>query len=140
MHTQLSVPTRRTAWLIGGDLIVFIVFAIIGRRSHGSAAGLAAFAEVLATAAPFALGWLLVAPWLGAYRPDVTNQPLTTLRTTALAWALALPVGGALRALAIGRISPPSFYIVTFLALLVLLGLWRVGFAWGYKGRSTSSL
>jgi hypothetical protein len=51
------------------------------------------------------------------------------LRTTAIAWCAALLVGALLRALMIGRFSPPSFYVVTFIAALVLLGGWRAAFA-----------
>jgi hypothetical protein len=122
--------TRARLTLIAGDAAAFLLFAVVGRRSHGSATGIEALGEVVATAAPFVLGWAFVAPWLGAYRAELLGQPGAMLRTTALAWALALPVGGALRALAIGRLSPPSFYIVTFLAVLVILGGWRAVYAW----------
>jgi hypothetical protein len=128
--TREITHSRFRALLISGDLLAFVVFAIIGRRSHGAAAGLEAIGAVLATAAPFALGWALVAPWLGAYREELRGRPGAMLRTTALAWALALPVGGALRALTIGRLSPLSFYVVTFLAVLMLLGGWRTLYAW----------
>lgn len=130
MKTIPTPQARVHGTLIAGDLLAFLVFAMIGRRSHGAAAGLAAFGDVVATAAPFALGWALVAPWLGAYRADLRGRPWAMLRTTALAWALALPVGGALRALAIGRLSPISFYVVTFLAVLLILGGWRAAYAW----------
>ncbi len=130
MTIQHIAESRQRMLLIAGDVTVFVAFAVIGRRSHGTAAGLAAVAEVIATAAPFMVGWALVAPWLGAYREANVGQPLVALRTTALAWAVALPIGGALRALAIGRLSPASFYIVTFLAVLVLLGGWRAIYAW----------
>jgi hypothetical protein len=133
VKTIERTPTRRVATLALGDLAAFLVFAVIGRRSHGEAAGIAAAAEVVATAAPFALGWALVAPWLGAYREANTERLPAALRTTALAWAVALPVGGALRALMIGRLSPLSFYVVTFLAVLAILGGWRALYAWRHS-------
>jgi hypothetical protein len=119
----------RTAALVGGDVVALMVFAAIGRGSHGEAAGLGAVGEVARTAAPFLVGWLLAAPWLGAFRPAATATPAAMLRTTAIAWCAALLVGALLRALMIGRFSPPSFYVVTFIAALVLLGGWRAAFA-----------
>lgn len=119
----------RTAALLAGDVVALLVFAAVGRRSHGEAAGLAAALEVARTAAPFILGWLATAPWLGAYSPRATATPARMLQVTALAWPAALLVGALLRALLIGRLSPPSFYVVTFLAALLLLGGWRLAFS-----------
>jgi hypothetical protein len=125
---RISSP-KLTAALLAGDAAAFLAFAAIGRRSHGEAAGLAALLEVAGTAAPFLIAWLAIAPWLGAYR-GAPASPVAALRVAALAWLLALPLGAVLRALAIGRLSPPSFYIVTFLAVLAILGGWRAAFAW----------
>lgn len=127
-HAGAGTSTR-LATLMAGDIIALLVFAAIGRRSHGEATGLAALAALASTAAPFIGGWLATAPWFGAYRRSATTGIGPMLRTTALAWAAALVVGSLLRALLIGRFSPPSFYLVTFIAALVLLGGWRVVFA-----------
>lgn len=133
----VTLDARRVGLLAAGDIVVFMVFAAIGRASHSEAAGFSALAEVAQTAAPFALGWFVVSPWLGAFNADVTAQPRRMLGRTALAWLLALPVGLIVRALIIGRGSPLSFAIVTFItALLMLLG-WRGAYAWlaGRRGR-----
>ncbi len=119
----------RTAALIGGDVVALMVFAAIGRGSHGEAAGLGAIGEVAQTAAPFIIGWLVTSPWLGAFRRASTDTPVKMLRTTAIAWSAGVVVGALVRALMIGRFSPPSFYMVTFIAALVLLGSWRTAFA-----------
>jgi hypothetical protein len=124
---------RQRMWrvvLVVGDIITIIVFAIIGRSSHGEAAGPAAMLDVLGTAAPFLLGWLLVAPWLGAYRIESgSEQPLgrypVFLRRTVLAWVAAWLPSLMLRAFFLQRGIPFSFAIVTFLTNLVLLGGWR---------------
>lgn len=121
----------RTATLVAGDMLALLLFATIGRRSHGEAAGLAAVAEVARTALPFAVGWLAVAPWAGAFTPARTAGLGPMLRATSLGWAGGLLVGAVVRALMIGRPSPLSFYIVTFLAALLLLGGWRAVFALG---------
>jgi hypothetical protein len=132
MQSTIDRPNRgagRTAALVGGDVVALLVFAAIGRGSHGEATGLDALGEVARTAAPFVVGWLTASPWLGAFRPASTSTPAAMLRTTAIAWCAALVVGALLRALMIGRFSPPSFYVVTFIAALLLLGGWRAAFA-----------
>jgi hypothetical protein len=131
MSTQTAparADHRQTAILVAGDLAALLAFAAIGRRSHGEAAGLAAALEVARTAAPFIAGWLAVAPWVGAYRPATTASLGPMLRATLLGWSGALLVGALLRAAMIGRFSPPSFYIVTFFAALLLLAGWRAVF------------
>lgn len=128
--SMASFDVRRVGLLAVGDIVVFMLFAVIGRASHNEAAGLSAIAEVAQTAAPFALGWFVVSPWLGAFNADVAARPRHMLGRTALAWLLALPIGLIVRALIIGRGSPLSFAIVTFItALLMLLG-WRGVYAW----------
>ena len=134
LQSQRHIQPTRVIYLIIGDIIALLVFAAIGRRSHGEAAGLAALAEVASTATPFIGGWLAAAALLGAYKAGVTTGPLAMARRTALAWLAALPLGSALRALTVGRLSPPSFYIVTFLVVLALLCGWRAAFAW-WEGR-----
>jgi hypothetical protein len=139
-----STPTRSHArgplLLVAGDAVSFLVFAAVGRSSHGEAAGLDALIQVAATAAPFALGWWLVAPFVGAYRVRqeeaqgwAARLPSSFLARTLLAWVLALPVGLALRALFLQRGIPLSFAIVTFIANTILLLGWRGVFLWLWR-------
>jgi hypothetical protein len=51
-----------------GDALALLIFAALGRASHGEAAGLTALTQVAETAAPFIIGWFAVAPLFGAYR------------------------------------------------------------------------
>jgi hypothetical protein len=118
-----------------GDIVSFLVFAALGRSSHGEAAGLGALFEVAKTATPFLLGWFLAAPWLGAYRlaekpgaPPLQVGPF--VRRTALAWLAAWPLGLALRALFLWRGIPVSFALVTFITNIIFLVGWRGIFAW----------
>lgn len=131
---SVQAPGRRTLALLAGDIAVFLIFAAIGRRSHSAAAGLGELVEVAITAAPFIIGWLAAAPWLGAFSPAAAGRPAIMLRVTLAAWIAALAVGAVARALFSGRFSPPSFYLVTFLVALLLLGGWRGAFAWA-EGR-----
>lgn len=136
VHSGSAAPStapdhgRRRALLIAGDVAAFLVFAAIGRRSHGEAAGLDAFLAVAATAAPFIAGWWLTAPFVGAYRRAATAGLGPMLQRTALAWLIAWPVGLALRALLLGRGIPVSFAIVTLLTNALIICGWRALFAW----------
>lgn len=115
----------RVALLAAGDVLTFLLFAALGRSQHQEAQTLGAVAN---TAAPFILGWLAVAPWLGAFGRAgraATTRPTSLLRRTALAWLIAWPVGLALRALLWHRDVPPTFALITLaFNMLVLLG-WR---------------
>jgi hypothetical protein len=132
----------RPLLLLAGDIVAIIIFAAIGRRSHGEAAGLAAAYEVLRTAAPFVLGWLLVAPFAGAFRSapagDRRTQLLAMARRVGLAWLLAWPVGLALRAFMLDRGIPISFAIVTLISNGIILGGWRTLFSWWESRRDRS--
>ncbi len=128
-QTDLRAAGRRTALLVAGDVAAMLIFAAIGRRSHGQAAGLDAIVEVARTAAPFLLGWLIAGALAGTYSPARTRGLGPMLLTTLIGWVGGLVLGAVFRAILIGRFSPPSFYVVTFLVALLLLGGWRAGFA-----------
>lgn len=127
--TPLRATGRRTAALVAGDSVALLAFAALGRRSHGEAAGLGALVEVFMTALPFIVGWLAVAPWAGAFDPARTRGLVPMLRATALGWLGGLLLGAAVRAALIGRLSPWTFYAVTFAVALLLLGGWRATFS-----------
>lgn len=127
---QYTVHTVLLPLLIVGDIAAFIIFAAIGRSSHGLASGLQAFVEVITTALPFILGWLLTSPFLGSYRSTTITTPLRMMKLTALAWLVACPVGLLLRALFLQRGIPVSFALVTFISNLLLLVSWRTLLAW----------
>lgn len=115
--------------LVIGDAIALLVFAGIGRLSHGETA---APGEIIGTAAPFLLGWFLASPWLGAYRvADDTGEVATKsfLGRSMVAWLVAWPISLALRALFMQREIPISFAITTFLFNSILLMGWRSAFA-----------
>ncbi len=125
-----AARVRRGAMLAAGDALAFMAFAALGRASHSEAAGIAAILQVAETAAPFAIGWFVVAPFAGAYRAELVQQPRLMLARSALAWLLAWPLGLLLRALIRQSTIPLSFAIVTLIAnMLILLG-WRGIFAW----------
>jgi FlaA1/EpsC-like NDP-sugar epimerase len=124
-----AASLRRPAALIVGDACMFLIFSAVGRASHHEAAGLDAFLLIVQTAAPFAFGWFVVAPFFGVYRQSVTGSARSMLLRTALAWLCAWPAGLLLRWLFTQQVPPVSFAIVTLLANLLFLGIWRGLFA-----------
>ncbi len=122
--------TRRIATLVIGDALAFLVFAAIGRSSHGEATGLAAIPQIALTAAPFAAAWFIVAPFAGAYRRELTAQPRKMAIRTVLAWLLSWPVAIALRGIFVDHAVPPiSFALITLIFNTFILLIWRWPFA-----------
>lgn len=133
----------RVAALVVGDAVSFLVFAGIGRNQHGETSGLGALLEIALTAAPFALGWFLVSPWLGAFRRKLTTGVGRMLARTELAWLAAFPVALVLRLvldpqhLSLGQIA--AFAAVILCVNALFLGVWRGAFAlvaawWARRG------
>jgi hypothetical protein len=127
--SQSSRGISRLITLVAGDAIVFLIFSAIGRNSHAEAAGFAALPQIIETAAPFMLGWFIVAPFTGAYRTDLTSTPRQMIGRTALTWLVAWPIGLGLRALIRQSGIPLTFAAITFITVLVLTGIWRLAFA-----------
>ena len=122
--------TRRIATLVIGDTLAFLIFAAIGRSSHGEATGLAAIPQIALTAAPFAAAWFIVAPFAGAYRRELTAQPRKMAIRTILAWVLSWPVAMALRGIFVDHAVPPiSFALITLIFNTFILLIWRWPFA-----------
>jgi biotin transporter BioY len=111
--------------LIVGDLAAFLLFTYYGKRAHGLPADAAG---ILATAAPFLLGWLAAALLLGVYRPHRYERPGKLILITVAAWTVAAPIGLIIRALWLGTPITLMFAVVAYgLMLMFLLG-WRIPF------------
>ncbi len=123
---QQKSGAPRIALLAIGDALVFIIFAIIGMRSHKVSLTVPSVVQV---AAPFAIGWFLVSPFVGAFRRRITNQPGKMSLRTALAWLIAWPIGLLLRGIIDKEVPPLSFAIVTLITNTIFLQVWRVPFA-----------
>ena len=117
---------QRIILLVIGDALVFLIFAAIWRRSHGEAAGLSALLQIVQTAAPFAIGWFIVSPFLGAYRRGLEQQPRIMAQRTLLAWLATWPLSMALRGVFVDHAVPPwTFALITLVTNTILLLLWR---------------
>jgi hypothetical protein len=129
--TAAAMPAgRRIALLVSGDALAFLIFAAIGRSSHGEAHGLAALPQIALTALPFAAAWFLIAPFVGAYRREISADPRKMAKRTALAWMLSWPLALALRGIFVFHAIPPlTFAIITLFFNMGILLLWRWPFA-----------
>jgi hypothetical protein len=124
------LDARRIATLAAGDLVAFNVVTAIGLFSHAELTGLDALGEVVIVAAPFAISWFLIAPFVGAFRADIAGQPRRILPRATLAWLIALPIGLLLWSLIRQKQIQLPFAVVTFITNLVVLLGWRGVFAW----------
>lgn len=108
---------HRAALALALDLVLIVVFAIAGRRTHeeGSAIG-----GTLVVAAPFLIGYVVAA---AAVRLD--RSP-ASLRRAVPAWLGGIALGMLLRGTAFDRGTAASFVVVAFVATGVLLLGWRV--------------
>jgi len=109
-----------------GDIFSILLFAIIGRQSHDMATESAAFTAVFNTAAPFIIGWFLVAPWLGAFQPEAWQSAKSAVLTVLKAIVPALIVSILVRALFEGGFSPIVLYLVAGSFMLLMLVIWRL--------------
>jgi len=128
----------RIILLVIGDGIVFLIFAAVGRRSHGEAASISSFLQVVGTAAPFALGWFIISPIVGAYHRRKTTGVRKMAQWTALSWLAAWPVGLLVRGIVVDRAVPPwTFMLISLISNMLFLEVWRTLFAWlsGLKQR-----
>jgi DUF3054 family protein len=121
--------TRRGVLLAAGDVLTFHAVTAVGLLSHGELSSLDQLPHLVEVAMPFAAGWLLAAPFVGAFRPDVVAVPRRMLARTCVAWLIACPIGLLLWSLVRQRPVQPAFAIVTFLTNLVALLGWRATFA-----------
>ena len=123
-----SKPGRQVGLVIG-DACVFLVFATVGWASHGEQHSL--WWVWLTSAAPYALFWFLIAPFVGVYRPVVTTRTKAMLARTALAWVCAWPLGFLLRWLFTHQTEPLtmtqniSFAVTTLIFTAIFLEVWR---------------
>ncbi|XP_015972577.1 uncharacterized protein LOC107495879 [Arachis duranensis] len=114
----------RVALLAGVDVLALLVFATIGRYSHGlSTMDL----QTLRTADPFIAGWFLGAYFLGGYGEDgrgMKGLPSGVI-ATAKSWAVGIPIGIAIRTATSGNLPNYGFIFVSLGSTAVLLITFR---------------
>ena len=121
--------SRSSLLLYLGDVFFILLFALIGRQTHNMPTGVAAFGAIFNTAAPFIIGWLVVAPWFGAYQSEAWQDAKSAVLTVLKAIVPALIAGILLRRLFEGGFSPVVFYLVAGGFMLLMLVIWRLIYA-----------
>lgn len=121
-------PRSRTiATAFAADVVLVVIFALIGRASHQEDVSVPGVAQ---TAWPFlvglVVGWLVARGWLA---------PLAPVRTGAVLWLLTVIVGMLLRAVSAQGVAV-AFVIVASVVLLLFLVGWRAIGAAVARGRT----
>ena len=117
----MSIATRASVSpfvLATGDAVALVLFAVIGLANHDEGITIAG---IVRNAGPVVAAFAVVAPFARTY-----TKP--GLRSLLVTWAIAVPLGVAIRAIALDRPADGSqvtFGIVTMIATLVLLLAWR---------------
>lgn len=116
----------RQRWILwGGDLLVFLLFAALGRASHGLLNEGPVLWGIVRAAAPFFLAWAMVAWAARLDRVDPARSPGQVTLRVGFAWLGAGILGLILRSLALGRPAPLPFAAITLTGNGLLLILWR---------------
>lgn len=111
--------TGKAAFALLVDVILVVVFAIIGRRNHEESAALIGIATtVWPFLAGLAIGWLAARAW---------RRPLALWPEGVLVWVITVAAGMVLRVVS-GSGTAFAFVVVAAVALGVFLLGWR-GFA-----------
>lgn len=117
-----------------GDVVAIALFVIIGEISHGIDP-LRQAAVVVDTSLPFLIGWVIVAPLLGAYARGTVERRTIAITNVVPAWLVADGVGQVLRDTSLFHGSAtPVFYLVAAAVGGLFLFSWRL-LAWAAYAR-----
>ena len=127
-HDARWLPRWEIVALGVGDVLVMIIFAVIGRSSHGAITEDGPVLAVFNTAIPLATAWVVIGLFTGIYNSKGVVRLKGVILRTLLTGLLAGLPGVGLRAIWLGRPFLWSFAAVTtgFITLFALV--WRV--AW----------
>ena len=115
------MPVVHTAVAVVGDIAVFLAFVILGKAEHEVSLGQALFR----TALPFGLVWVVISPWLGAYKTSTLYNLSTMAWKIPLIWILCGLVALGARALLTNHPLILTFAVVAIAVQGVLLISWR---------------
>ncbi len=125
VDTSQEVQTREVRAAVVADAVAVLVFALVGRRSHGEGS---AAAGVLLVAWPFLAG--AVAGWFAARALRLAPQ---SLRGGGVVLVTTVALGMLLRGLLTDRGLAVSFVVVALVALGVMMLGWRALVALGAR-------
>lgn len=121
--------------LVSGDIIAFLLFAVVGRGRHGEDIDVL---DVLITASPFIFSWLAISPFFGAFSREATESKAAVPSKIIAGWAASVPVALAIRGVIKGYIPPTPFIVVSLIATYVSLVLWRLLYVLAFGETSNS--
>ena len=107
----------REGLLLLGDLLCFVIFAVLGLRSHEEGI---TFGSFVRAAVPFQAGWVFASFALGK-----SGVAATDARQVARLWVPAWAIGLVLRVAFFDHSFAPAFAVVSLLFNGVLLMVWR---------------
>jgi hypothetical protein len=117
---------RAAAPLAVGDVLVLMALLTVGTLSHRSAEFLASNPTyLLGVWAPFLIGWILLAPLVGAYSAGAAETAKSSVPLVVRSWVPAAAVGFALRAFVFRGGVAPVFVAVILVTGALALGGWR---------------
>ena len=107
-----------------GDMVIYLLATIIGFLSHLNESEIL-IGRVAATLIPFLFAWLIVAPWLGTFDPQIIRNTKSVWRV-ALAALYAAPIGAFGRSLWLNTPTLPLFVIIMAGVTMVMIVTWRL--------------
>lgn len=109
-----------------GDLLVLILLITVGTLNHTTADFLLENPTyLLGVWAPFVIGWVLIAPLVGAYSPGAVESAKASVPLVIRSWIPAVAVGFLLRVYVFTGSAALPFVIVMVLLGAVSLAGWR---------------
>ena len=120
------LPRWEIIFLATIDILICIIFVVIGRASHELRATQGPVRAVINSAMPFAIGWIIAGAGTGYYRGSSLFPLPRVIFRVLITGILGGPIGIALRAVFLGRPIIWSFFFVGSGILTGMMLLWRV--------------
>lgn len=122
----MDVSIKNIRWrdfivVLLGDITVFFGFIFIGKNEHG----LIQSGAFVRTGIPFAVIWLAISPWLGAYKASSVYCFRDMVWRIPLTWILCGMTALMARSLLTDRGFEPTFALVAIAVQGTLLVGWR---------------
>jgi hypothetical protein len=115
---------RMAQWiLILGDLVVLLIFFVMGKREHNMEISLG---SVLTSAYPFLIAWLVIGFIFGVFNPERYRTWMGFIIKTLSAWVIAGLLGMTLRSLILWKQIDLQFTVVVIVFNLVTIAIWRL--------------
>ena len=134
---------RRTRLvLIIGDIVVLLLFVLVGEWDHSIVTPQNPLGNLLVTGPDFVVPWLVVGWLAGAFPNSDEIDPRALLARTLNTWLIAAPLGVILRAILQDRAVIPTVFIVAALCFGGLFVFaWRIAFLlfWRRSGRVSAA-